>query len=727
MTTSEYNGCCAALAYLMISASANAAWLPPPKDSKVSADLMALASKPAPALRSTIASAGDVVIDTAASADPEALAADLRALGAKKVTAFGRIVSAILPVTAISELNRLPSLQLARPAYRRPLVGDVTSQGDAAMRSDISRTAFGVDGTGVMVGTLSDSYNCLGNASDGIASGDLPAGTIVIEEGPCIFSDRDEGRAMIEIIHDVAPGTRHAFHTAHFGQANFAQGILALAGVGANVINDDITYLFEPFYQDGIIAQAVDQVKARGVAYFSAVGNDARQAYEAPFRPSGRFFDIGKGPSEAHDFDPGPGVDICQQYTLPQGEHVTFVYQWDEPFFSVSGPPGSASDMDIIVSTPDCDFNLMSSGSAEQNIGRDPLEWFQQADLVNNRFGMMVLHTSGPAPGLMKVVVIGAGTTTFRFDEFETRTGASWGHSAARGGLGVGAAPWHRTPVFGVDPPIIENFSSAGGSPILFDPSGNRLSTPEVRRQPDITAPDGVDTVSFGVFFGTSAAAPHAAGVAALMKELVPNLTPDATYAALKGTAIDMDDPSTAGFDTGFDFGTGFGLIQADAALNEVAPEPEPIPPVIPPTDPPEPPVAPPEPVRPVPPDGPPVAPQPPLPPPQPVVPIVPQTDLCRGLPATIVGTQGRDIIMGTAGPDVIHGLGGNDVIRGNGGNDIICGGSGNDRLFGGLGRDRLFGGPGKDLLNAGRGRDRCNGGSRADTGVKCERKTRIP
>jgi hypothetical protein len=122
---------------------------------------MALASKPAPALRSTIASAGDVVIDTAASADPEALAADLRALGAKKVTVFGRMVSAILPMTSISELNKLSSLQLARPAYRRPLVGDVTSQGDAAMRSDISRTAFGVDGTDVMVGTLSDSYNIM--------------------------------------------------------------------------------------------------------------------------------------------------------------------------------------------------------------------------------------------------------------------------------------------------------------------------------------------------------------------------------------------------------------------------------------------------------------------------------------------------------------------------------------------------------------------------------------
>jgi subtilisin family serine protease len=158
---------------------------------------------------------------------------------------------------------------------------------------------------------------------------------------------------------------------------------------------------------------------------------------------------------------------------------------------------------------------------------------------------------------------VGAGTGALTINEFDTKTGASWGHSAALGGLGVGAADYRQTPAFNTSPPLIEAFSSAGGSPILFDTAGNRLATPEVRQQPDITAPDGGDTTFFipGVdpdvtgfpnFFGTSAAAPHAAGVAALMKELVPALTPDATYAALKATAIDMDDPSTGGFDTGF-------------------------------------------------------------------------------------------------------------------------------------------------------------------------------
>jgi hypothetical protein len=132
---------------------------------KVGADLLALYAEykahlqqtswqgvAAPAFRSSNPIApiagGSVVIDAAASGHPEALAADLRALGADKVTVFGRMVSALVPMTAIPGLNRLSSLQLARPAFAATQVGDVTSQGDAAMRADIGRTAFGVEAPG---------------------------------------------------------------------------------------------------------------------------------------------------------------------------------------------------------------------------------------------------------------------------------------------------------------------------------------------------------------------------------------------------------------------------------------------------------------------------------------------------------------------------------------------------------------------------------------------------
>ena len=421
-------------------------------------------------------------------------------------------------------------------------------------------------------------------------------------------------------------------------------------------------------------------------------------------------------------------MDTCQQISVSNGENLIISYQWDQPFFSVSGPPGSASDMDIIVTNATCDTLL--AGSAAGNIGNDSIEVF-----AFEQYLFYHEHLRDHDPACLRADPRfdedGACLETAQSTKFDTKTGASYGHSTALGGLGVGAARYENTPVFGISPPVIEGFSSAGGSPILFDTAGNRLAAPQGRQQPAVTAPDGADTRSFGTFFGTSAAAPHAAGVTALMNDLVPTLTPDAIYAALKSTAIDMDDPSTGGFDTGFDFGTGFGLVQADAALNEIAPEPEPIPPVVPPENPPDPlpPGVPPE--QPVPPMEPPVGPQPSpptSPPAGPVVPVPPRaTVFCKGLQATIIGTETDDVIIGTPGPDIIHGLGGHDLIIGSLGRDVICGGSGKDRLFGGSGRDRLFGDQGRDRLNGGKGRDRCSGGSGADTGVKCERKTRIP
>src|SRR6202030_4665917 len=91
---------------------------------------------------------------------------------------------------------------------------------------------------------------------------------------------------MMQIVHDVSPGAGLAFYTADNSEADFANGIGKLAapvssgGAGAKVIVDDVGYFDEPFFQDGIVAQAVDAVVAQGVAYFSAAGNDGSDAYE---------------------------------------------------------------------------------------------------------------------------------------------------------------------------------------------------------------------------------------------------------------------------------------------------------------------------------------------------------------------------------------------------------------------------------------------------------------
>ena len=354
------------------------------------------------------------------------------------------------------------------------------------------------------------------------------------------------------------------------------------------MITDDIIYFAEPMFQDGIVAQAVDQVKARGVSYFTAAQNDGRRSYESQFRPSGFGFDFGGKLREFHDFDPGPGIDTCQQITVPVGEGLNLIFQWDQPFASATiGGAGSQSDMDILLEDAGCPgFPTLDRQGGEPNIGGDPVE------VVNfsnegpaTTFGVIIVRFAGPAPGFIKTVLLDRSRAAqITIDEFDTRSGTSYGHLNAQGGIGVGAAFYRETPAFGTTPPVprIQAFSSAGGVPTLFDTAGNRLPVPQFRQQPALVAPDGVNTTFLGPidvegdgfpnFFGTSAAVPHAAGVAALLKGLNPAASPDQIYANLKAAAIDMDDPDIPGFQTGFDFRSGFGLIQADVALGAPPP-----------------------------------------------------------------------------------------------------------------------------------------------------------
>jgi hypothetical protein len=151
----------------------------------------------------------------------------------------------------------------------------------------------------------------------------------------------------------------------------------------------------------------------------------------------------------------------------------------------------------------------------------------------------------------------------------------------------VGAAPFYNTPGCGVTPALPETYSAQGGSPILFDTSGNRLATPVIRQKPNFVGPDGgnntflgfkiaagrdtstvvqcANNASYPNFFGTSAAAPHAAAIAALMLQANSSLTPAQIYGALQTSALPMGTTTP-------DFNSGYGFIQADAALATLPP-----------------------------------------------------------------------------------------------------------------------------------------------------------
>src|SRR5262245_22941671 len=323
-----------------------------------------------------------VVVDAIASGNVDTLKSDLMFVGMSDEVALGRIVSGHLPIRAIPAASALASLQFAQPAVAIANVGLVTGQGDQAVRSDVARTLFGVNGSRVNVGVLSDSFNCLGGAATDVANNDLSPVTVIQEISDC-SDGADEGRAMLQIVHDIAPGANLLFATADGGQASFATNIQAVAAAGAKVIVDDIIYLAEPMFQDGIIAQAVNSVASSGIAYFSAAGNLAQQSYQSAFRPGG-FFAPGAFTSApgapaflggtAHNFNPSGGTDQFQRITIPAGTIVILTLQWDSPFFSVSGPPGSRNDLDLYIL--DAPATRVLAGTTFNNLGSDAIEIF---------------------------------------------------------------------------------------------------------------------------------------------------------------------------------------------------------------------------------------------------------------------------------------------------------------------------------------------------------------
>lgn len=531
---------------------------------------------------------GRILVDArAAAGEAGLLLADLNRLGMRRGSRFGDVVSGWLPLGLIRRAAQLSSLRALSASIPMTNAGTVDSQGDIAQRSDVARSTSGATGNGVMVGVLSDSYDHQGGEAADIASGDLPANVLVLDDsancGDVIFPEPcpDEGRGMAQIVYDVAPGAALAFHTAFNGFASFANGIVELADAGAQVIVDDVIYLGEPMFMDGVIAQAVDQVKDMEVSYFSAAGNSARDSYEHAYENSGEqlYIEIGGVLYPAgfmHDFDPGPGTDTMQAHTIPAGQCAIFSVQWDSPFGSAAAGTGTQNDLDVWL--------LDETGSwivgydAHENIPTgEPVEILQFCNdgfyvpTSPPVFNLVIALWEGDEPGLVKTVVFGSAS----IDEYDTNSSTSYGHANAAGAEAVGAAYFMDTPEFGIDPPQLEAFSSAGGTPILFSSDGTPLPAPEVRMQPGIVAPDGVNTTFFypnsdrngdGIpdFSGTSAAAPHAAGVAALMLEQNPAATPDTVQAALESTALDMMAP-------GFDHDSGYGLIRADLAVDQIA------------------------------------------------------------------------------------------------------------------------------------------------------------
>ena len=477
------------------------------------------------------------------------------ALGGSVVSEHRRFnaLRALVPLRQLEAVADEREVRSIREAIR-PMVNKTnTSEGVLAHRAGTGRADFGVTGAGVKVGVISDSVRYLSTVQ---SSGDLPS-TVTVLPGQSGVSSGDlgEGTAMLEIVYDVAPGSSLYFATGFGTLAQFAQNILDLRAAGCNVIVDDVSNASEPVFQDGIVAQAVSEVVADGCLYFSSAGNSGNKddgtsgVWEGDFVATSSSFQGGT----VHSFG---GYDY-NQLTAQPSRYISL--QWSDPWGA------SANDYDLYL--VDGSANIIKSSANVQNGDDDPFEIIDTSDADYKDYRVIVVRYGSSASRYLHLDAYRAGLHI-------STQGQTYGHSAAAAAVTVAAVT---TParVFTTSD-TVATYTSDGPRRIFFESDGsaitpgNFLSTGgRLLNKPDLTAAAGVSCATpaivdghqiFCPFNGTSASAPHAAGIAALMLQKNGTLTPSQLKTIMSASVWDIEA-------SGWDRDSGYGILNAYTAL----------------------------------------------------------------------------------------------------------------------------------------------------------------
>jgi hypothetical protein len=533
-------------------------------------DLLDLESTPAPQKMGLLRIDQDGRVQVYIRAKPAtpALLEQIETLGGKIDGQGLGVIQAWVPIMALESLAARPEVRyIYPPDYGHPNVGSVTTQGDTVLNVNTARQQFGVTGQGVRIGVISDGLKGL-EAS--IASGDLPpttfhcqARTIVLRANGCrpgetlvetsggvtgksFRSDEDvaagaEGTAMLEIIHDLAPEAELWFAGPGLTTTvDFANAAIFLTANVDFVVSD---LVFPGFFPDGqnTVAQGTTQIISnpsnRSRAFFQSAGNYADKHYSDLYTDSGFGDEFGnyhlfRATSETT----GPSTPFYSNAILiPPFGSVTIFLSWNDP------AGASTNDYDLLL--VDCALEILLDLSVEfQNGFQEPSEAvFYQNPFSSELAVCYVIQKYQAAPRMLNVIIVSPSP-----HEFNTPQHSLTAPADAFGNLiAVGAVP-------ASSPNQVEPFSSQGPT---FDG----------RLKPELVATDGVAVTGAGgfptPFFGTSASAPHAAAITALLLEANPSLTFEQIRTALTSTAIDL---GTAGPDTVF----GHGRIDALATVN---------------------------------------------------------------------------------------------------------------------------------------------------------------
>jgi len=451
------------------------------------------------------------VVELAEGATPQALEEAVRAFGGR-VEAFqplwgwGRIE---VPARGLRALSREPGIALVRAPFT-PTRKAVVSEGTSLEGADEFVARTGADGTGVLVGVLDSAW---ADVETRIAEGELPAATELTPDVTAALGSYDSahGTACAEIVHDVAPGAGLLL-AGLSDEVGWTEALEALATRGVRIVSHSLGFdNLYPLDGDSPFARFVDQLHSRGMLFVTAAGNEA----------SGYYHGSWSDPDADGRLDFVPGVEMLPLKAFPDSTLVRL--RWDDRIGA------SGHDFDLYLVSADFAANpalednpaVLASSHNPQNGRGIPREFIElPVDDRRDVFAVVVHDDASPLKPDQQFWLWTSGLVLEHGRAEVTLT-----HPAeARGATSVGAA-W-------IGDGLVETYSSRG-------------PTDDGRTKPDLLAHDGVSTASYGErgFFGTSAATPHAAGVAALLLSRNPGLDVAALEQALAAATVTGGQP----------------------------------------------------------------------------------------------------------------------------------------------------------------------------------------
>ena len=501
------------------------------------------------------------------SGNVDAVVSFLEDSGGSPRNVGGDYIEAYVPVSLLGPVSEQTGVVRVREIVPpEPEYGDFTSQGVQAHLSEAWNQA-GYSGQGVKVGIIDVGFKDLTSLMGtelpvtvqarcytdiGVFTQDLAdceaVDDVTTSLPECLDYVRDlaarsadHGTIVAESVIDIAPEvTLYIAKPQSRGDLRDATDWMVSEGV--SVINHSVGWTFDgpgdgtsPLSASPL--NTVDRAVASNILWVNAAGNNAQETWFGGYSDpdDDKFINFISGDVEVNSLP----LRACRSYRVQ--------LRWEDDW------NGASTDLDLyLYHIPTRTFTLVYSedGQSGQS-GHVPFETFFFESRVNSDdFGIVVVHHSGDAPDWIQLAV-------WSVDPIQHHTGSGSiinpAESANSGMLAVGAAPWY-------DVNTIESYSSRG-------------PTPDGRFKPDIAGADCGETALAPLnenrrgFCGTSQAAPHVAGMAALVRQRFPGYTPAQVASYLKDHAQQRESP-----DPNNTWGHGFAQLPPVSECSDAVP-----------------------------------------------------------------------------------------------------------------------------------------------------------